>query len=140
LAATAVAAIFVACSVGEQRRATRTTDWDGFDVANQPAPDPPPPSFAGKQISRAEQLRWVEWGEEWFRSETFGNERIWTDVVGILNGSIQVPDGHGGYRDEPFFKYLIEAIDDLDGVRGNLYTGKGEAYTSDLVVSFPPGS
>src|SRR5438093_1162368 len=37
LAATAVAAIFVACSVGEQRRATRTTDWDGFDVANQPA-------------------------------------------------------------------------------------------------------
>ena len=59
------------------------------------------------------------WGEEWFRNETFGNERVWTDAVGLLNGNVEIPAGNGGFKSEPFFKYLVQSIDALDGVRGN---------------------
>jgi len=82
----------------------------------------------------------VKWGEEWFRNETFGNERFLTDVVGVLNADVNVPTKGGGWHTDRLFKYVIEAIDALDSVRGNLYSGNGGGYTNDLVLSFPPGS
>ena len=115
-------------------------DWTGFDALQQKAPRPTLPVYHGKQVPYDEYIKWVYWGEEWFRNETFGNERIWTDVVGLLNGSVDVPVGNGSFRGESFFKYFLQSVDDLDGVRGNLYTGNGGGYTSDLVISFPPGS
>ena len=115
-------------------------DWTGYDVLQQKAPRPAPPVFNGKQLPYDEYIKWVYWGEDWFRGETFGNERVWTDVVGLLNGTVDVPDGNGGFRSESFFKHFLEAIDSLDGAPGNLYTGNGGGYTSDLVISFPPGT
>jgi len=115
-------------------------DWSGYDVLREKASRPSTPTYNGKQVPYDEYLRWVYWGEEWFRNETFGNERVWTDVVGLLNGSVDVPAGNGSYQSESFFKYFLQSIDDLDGVSGNLYTGNGGGYTSDLVISFPPGT
>jgi hypothetical protein len=64
---------------------------------------------------------------------------VWTDAVGLLNGSVDVPV-NGAFRSEPFFKYFLESIDDLDRVRGNLYSGNGDGYTHDLIISFPSGT
>jgi hypothetical protein len=114
--------------------------WTAFDVLQQKAPRAKPPMYNGKEVPYDEYLKWVYWGEEWFRNETFGNERVWTDAVGLLNGSVDVPISNNVLRSEPFLKYFLESIDDLDGVRGNLYTGNGDGYTSDLVISFPPGT
>lgn len=133
-----VLAVFVLFLIFQKRYPVE--GWTGYDVLQQKAPRPAPPVYNGKQVPYDEYLKWVYWGEEWFRNETFGNERVWTDAVGLLNGSVDVPNGVGGFRSEPFFKYFLQSIDDLDGVRGNLYTGNGEGYTSDLVISFPPGS
>jgi hypothetical protein len=130
-------AVFVLALLFEKRYPPE--DWSGFDVLRQKAPRPAMPVYYGKELPYDEYIKWVYWGEEWFRGETFGNERVWTDVVGLLNGSIDVPAGPGIWRSEPFFKYFLQAIDDLDGVRGNLYTGNGGGYTSDLVITFPPG-
>jgi len=115
-------------------------DWGDFNVLAERPPRPTPPAYNGKQVPPDEYLKWVYWGEEWFRNTTFGNERLWTDVVGVFNGYVDVPEGAGGWRSEPVFKYFIEAIDNLDGVKGNLYSGNGGAYTSDLVINFPPGT
>jgi hypothetical protein len=114
--------------------------WADYDVLQQRAPRPELPVYNGKQVPYDEYLKWVYWGEEWFRGETFGNEHVWTDAVGLLNGSVDVPIGNNVLRSEPFFKYFLQSIDDLDGVRGNLFSGNGDAYTSDLVISFPPGT
>lgn len=114
-------------------------DWRNYNVLEADLIRPDRPTYQGKQISYQEYVEWIKWGEEWFRGETFGNEKVWTDVVGLLNGTVDVPDG-SGWRSEPFFKFLLKAIDDLDGVRGNLYSGNGEGYTHDLVVTFPAGA
>ena len=115
-------------------------DWGDYNVLGPKLPRHPPPSYHGTQISGEEYLQWVQWGEEWFRSETFGNERVWTDVVGLLNGTVDVPSGGNTYRREPVFKYLLQAVDALDGKPGNLFTGNGGGYTSDLVITFPAGT
>src|SRR5262245_51631715 len=115
-------------------------DWSGFNVLEKKAPRPKPLVFKGAQLPDDEYIKWVNYGAEWFRNETFGNEHLWTDVVGLLNGKIDVPDGRGGYDQESFFKYFLQGVDALDGVPGNLYNGNGGGYTSDLVVLLPPGS
>lgn len=131
-----MAAIFIIQIVA----APKTTDWGDFDVLKDPAPAAEIPSFNGREISYAEYRDWIRWGESWFRGETFGNERLLSDITGFLNAPVDVPDGRGGMRREKFFKYFIEGIDALDSLRGNLYQGNGGGYTHDLVVSFPPGS
>lgn len=115
-------------------------DWSDFDVLKDPAPRAAMKTSYGTELPYEEYIRWVRLGEEWFRNETFGNERLWTDVVGFLNGELDVPDGSGGYRKQRFFRYFLLAMDDLDSVRGNLYQGNGEGYTHDLVITFPPGT
>ena len=140
-AATAAVLLVVICALlGHQK----PNDWPGYDVLADAVPTAPRPSYNGVQISAEEYEQWVWWGEEWFRSSTFGNERVWTDVVGVLDGSVEVPDGQGGWRSEPFIKYLLQAIDSLDGEAGNLFTGNGGpdggGYTSNLVIQFPPGA
>lgn len=121
-------------------RTYATEDWDDVDVLAQPAPRPDTAAYNGTALPYDEYIKWVELGEEWFRNETFGNERLWTDVVGFLNGRLDVPDGAGGFRKERFFKYFLLALDDLDSARGNLYQGNGGGYTHDLVVTLPPGT
>jgi hypothetical protein len=138
IALLAVVAVFALFLIFEKRYSPE--DWSTFDVLEQKAPRPSLPVYNGKEVPYDEYLKWVYWGEDWFRSETFGNERVWTDAVGLLNGSVEVPAGNSTYVSEPFFKYFLRAIDDLDGVRGNLYTGNGGGYTSDLVIKFPPGT
>jgi hypothetical protein len=115
-------------------------DWGDFNVLQTKAPGPTVPKYHGKEIPYYEYMNWVKWGEEWFRSETFGNERFLTDIVGFLSADVNVPDRKSGLHTEPFYRFLFEAIDDLDGVRGNLFSGNGGGYTNDLVVSFPTGS
>ncbi|HEU4388785.1 MAG TPA: hypothetical protein VFV34_13370, partial [Blastocatellia bacterium] len=115
-------------------------DWGNYNVLTQKPERRGPPVYNGKQVPYDEYLHWINWGEEWFRGETFGNERLWTDVIGFLDGRIDVPDGKGGYTSESFLKYFLQGIDELDGVRGNLYSGNGLGYTNDLVVTLPAGT
>lgn len=120
-------------------KSEKPIDWGDYNVLKQKPDRPSLPSYNGKTIPESEYLKWVEWGEKFFREETFGNEKVWTDVVGLMNGSIEVPDNNG-YSKEPALKYFLQAIDYLDSTRGNLYTGNGGGYTNDLVVTFPKGS
>lgn len=116
------------------------SDKSEFDLLREMTPFPKLPIYQGMQVSFFNFVVWVQWGEQWFSSETFGNERFWTDVVGLLNGSVDVPEGENKWRKQPVFPLLLQAIDELDGVRGNLYKGNGGGATSDLVISFPAGS
>jgi hypothetical protein len=138
IALLAVVAVFALFLIFEKRYSPE--EWSAFDVLEQKAPRPALPVYNGKEVPYDEYLKWVYWGEEWFRAETFGNERVWTDAVGLLNGTVEVPAANNTFTSEPFFKYFLRSIDDLDGVRGNLYTGNGGGYTSDLVIKFPPGT
>ncbi len=128
-----IAFIFLGCP-------PKPKDWEDFNVLNQKAPGPQIPTYKGKAISYQEYMNWVKWGEEWFRGETFGNEKLLTDIIGFLEVNVNTPQNGGKFKTEPFFKFFVEAIDELDGKRGNLYTGNGGGYTHDLVVTFPPGS
>lgn len=114
-------------------------EWGDFNALATKAPRPQPPVFNNKPVPYDEYLKWVYWGEQWFRGETFGNERVWTDVVGLLNGTIDIREGEN-WKSEPIFKYFVQSMDALDGVSGNLYQDNGGAYTHDLVITFPPNS
>jgi hypothetical protein len=123
--------------------APKPTDWGDFDVLRQRAPRPR--LLLGDHAVSAEDYgKFRRGGEIWFRSETFGNERTVTDVIGLLGGSVSVPSDpaqpEGPRRDVPVLGYFFQALDALDGVPGNLFSGNGAAYTSDLVVSFPAGT
>ncbi len=118
----------------------KPTDWGNYNVLTDTVPGAKMPMYNGQTISYEEYKQWVEWGEEWFRYETFGNEKLLTDIIGFLQVNINTPKQGGGFDTYPFFKYMLEAIDALDGVTGNLYTGNGGGYTHDLILSFPPGS
>jgi hypothetical protein len=101
-------------------------------------------------VSEADYRRILSWGADWFRYETFGGERLVTDVVGLLQSPIEVPctsespRTDGCTRLESTRTYFVRALDDLDGVRGNLYSGNGgpdgTGFTHDLVVRFPAGT
>ena len=118
----------------------KPTDWGDFNVLKQKPPGPQIPRYHGQEIPYDEYMTWIRWGEEWFRSETFGNEKLLTDIVGVLNADVNMPKKGGGWETQRLFKFVLEAIDDLDSVSGNLYSGNGGGYTNDLVLTFPPGS
>lgn len=105
--------------------------------------------MGGVPVSEADYRRILSWGADWFRYETFGGERMITDVVGLLNSPVEVPcsgeaAGAGCTRTESTRSYFVRALDELDGVTGNLYTGNGgpdgTGFTHDLVLHFPPGT
>jgi len=114
-------------------------DWGNFNVLRD-TPDPPRrPIYGRDTIPEAVYREWIHLGEQWFRGETFGNERVFTDVIGFLNGTVEIPKGDGTFERESVLKLFFQSVDMLDGVRGNLYTGNGGGYTSDLVIVFPGG-
>ncbi len=115
-------------------------DWGEYNVLKEKPGRAEAPIHNGQRLSEEEYLQWVYWGEQWFRGETFGNERLWTDVVGLLNGFVDVPTGGDVWKQESTFGIFLQAMDDLDGVQGNLFAGNGGGYTSDLVLNFPPGT
>ncbi len=119
-----------------------------FDALKQPRP-PAPHTVGGVPVSGDDYERVVRWGASWFRYETFGGERAITDLIGFFAAPIEVPcpaapGAHACTQTESALRYFIRALDDLDGVRGNLYSGnggfEGKGFTHDLVVRFPPGS
>jgi hypothetical protein len=123
-----------------------TVPGTDVDVLHQ-VPAPAPYALAGRPVSDADYARFVAWGADWFRGETLGAERTITDVLGILGGVVEAPcpSGPPGATCEfRVFDAFVEALDALDGVRGNLFTGNGgpagSGYTSDLVLRFPTGA
>jgi len=121
-----------------------------FDVLRE-APQPAPHVLGDLRVSDADYEDFKLWGSEWFRSETFGGERSVTDVLGLMNGVVEVPceaGPSGCFRPQAVFDLFVKALDDLDHVEGNLFAGKGmanggpggEGYTSDLVIRFPRGT
>jgi hypothetical protein len=120
----------------------KTTDWGSFDVLKQSAPRPR--RVLGNQPVDDETYRAARrLGERWFRETTFGNERTITDVLGLLGGSVSVPcmtAGKSARCEEPVLPHFARAVDALDGVPGNLFSGNGGGVTSDLVLSFPRGT
>src|SRR6266851_3523252 len=98
-----------------------------FDVLHD-LPSPPPHEVGGHPVSDADYARFVAWGADWFRGETFGGERSVTDVLGLMNGVVEVPCDPGPpgcFREQRVFELFVTALDALDGVRGNLFTGNG---------------
>ncbi len=137
--ALAAVALSVACAAPFQVRGAA-------DVLHV-VPEPPPQELAGKTVSPADYDELRKWGADWFRGETFGGERSTTDVLGLMNGVVDVPcEGGpvGCYRKQGVFELFVKALDALDGVPGNLFTGNGgpggTGFTSDLVIRFPPGT
>lgn len=124
-------------------------EWPGYDLLAAPLPSPPR-IVGGVPVSEVDYQRILRWGADWFRYETFGGERMTTDVVGLLDSPLDVPCGdparsaNGCMRRESTRTYFVRALDALDGVIGNLYTGNGgpdgPGFTHDLVLRFPPGS
>jgi hypothetical protein len=117
-----------------------------FDVLHE-VPAPAPHALAGKPISDADYERFVAWGADWFRGETLGGERAVTDVLGLLDGVVTAPCPNGPpgcVEEQRVFDLFVTALDALDGVTGNLFTGNGGrdglGYTSDLVIRFPAGA
>lgn len=122
--------------------------WPGFDVLQKPAPRAKQ-EMRRVPISSQDYATFVRWGEEWFRSETFGGERATTDVAGLFQAELEVPcEGEGApancRKKVSALPYLVQALDRLDGVVGNLFSGNGGklglGYTSDLVLEFPKGT
>ncbi len=137
----AVAAALGACSPATAH------DWGAFDVLKTSAPLPTRMLGHTPLKNDADYAKVVRWGADWFRTLTFGNEHTMTDVAGLLDGEVEVPcEGcaPGCTRKARVLPYVMTAIDDLDGVRGNLFQGNGgpdgNGYTSDLVVRFPKGT
>lgn len=77
----------------------------------------------------------VEFGQKLLANETFGNEVFWTEIMGLLNGTIEVNG-----QSVAVLPIILGAIDDLDGVKGNLFSGNGNAFTENLVIEIPPNT
>jgi mono/diheme cytochrome c family protein len=150
-----VAAVFCAATSA----CASESRWAGFDVLKAPAP--PAPRRVGRvEITPEDYLTLLRWGEFWFRNETFGGERATTDVAGLFQGELEVPcsaelppgaavpavapTSPACRRKVSVLPFLVQALDRLDGVPGNLFDGNGGAlgpgYTSDLVLEFPQGT
>lgn len=116
-----------------------TVDWGDFDVLSRPA-CPPHRALGGIPVSEAQYATFLDWGERFFRQGTYGSERSVTDVMGVLGGTVQVDCGPECSEDLAVLDVYVAALDDLDGVAGNLFGGNGAGRTSDLVLRFPPGT
>lgn len=77
----------------------------------------------------------VDFGTKTLATETFGNEVFWTQMLGLLNGSVEVSGQSVGV-----LPIILDAIDSLDNVKGNLFTGNGGAFTQNLVINIPPNT
>jgi len=77
----------------------------------------------------------VDLGTKILANETFGNEVFWTQILGLLNGSIEVNGQSVGV-----LPIILDSIDSLDGTKGNLFTGNGNAFTQNLVINIPPNT
>ena len=124
--------------------ASQQSTAGAFDVLHR-IPECAPQRLAERPVDAADYAQFVAWGADWFRNETFGGEKSVTDVMGILDGVVDVPCQEPGagancYRQQRVFPLFVAALDDLDGVRGNLFTGNGQGFTSDLVIRFPQGA
>ncbi len=105
------------------------------------APPGPPTTVAGVAVKEADLDLLRTWGETIFRQGGYGSERSVTDVMGALMGTVRIPcptDPTG--CDKPVLPFVIAGIDALDGVPKNVFEGNGGGYTSNLALSFPPGS
>lgn len=133
----AVSLTLVACASRLPR------DWGTYDSLKDPIP-PPPLQLRGVDVSPEDYKALLDMGEGWFRHGAFGNERTVSDVMGVFGGTVDVPKAGGGTESVPVLPIFFAAIDELDGVQGNLFTGnggpEGKGYTSDLVLKFPPGT
>jgi len=148
LCITLVSAAALACASDPSYR--------NFDVLAQRPPRAPAQLRGVSLDSPDEYYRFVRAGEHWFRNETFGGERSTTDVAGLFNAEIEMPCPGAT---EPcrvrvsVLPFLIRALDDLDGVPGNLFPSDGASgwcggnggllgtgYTNDLVLRFPAGT
>jgi hypothetical protein len=128
-----------------------------FDVLAQ-LPPRAPHALRGVQLEESDYAAFVRAGESWFRNETFGGERATSDVAGLFDAEIEIPCPQGSAPPSCRVKssalpFLIAALDELDGVSGNLFPQDtqsgwcggnggplGAGYTSDLVIEFPPGT
>jgi hypothetical protein len=121
------------------------TDWGSYNVLTD-TPPVAPRTVGGVTVSAEDYERIVRWGEGWFRGGVIETERATTDIAGMMMGTVQVPCAGSAdpncYTDEPVLRYYVQALDALDGVPGNLFTGNGgpdgSGFTNDLVLKFPP--
>lgn len=74
----------------------------------------------------------IAFGRHILADETFGNEVYWTQILGLLNGKVEVNG-----QDVAILPVILQAIDGLDGVPGNLFTGNGGAFTQNLILKLP---
>lgn len=121
-------------------------NWGSYDILTGPIPAAPV-QVRDVNVERRDYERLRALGEEWFRNGAFGNERSISDVLGVFQGSVEVPcaSGEAGcYEKKQVLPYFFDAIDRLDGVTGNLFQGnggpEGTGYTNDLVMHFPKGT
>jgi hypothetical protein len=129
--------------------------WRDYDVLTSAVPQPPRTLRGVALRTEAEYQTLRYWGERWFRSETFGGERSTTDVAGLFGAEVEVPcegEAPGAPRCRRAVRvlhYLVQALDRLDRVAGNLFDGEdgtanggalGDGFTNDLVLEFPPGT
>ncbi len=117
-------------------------DWRGYDILAEPIPRPSQ-ELGGTPVEPEDYATFLRWGELWFRDGAFGNERAVTDVLGLFQGTVQVPcdpPAQSCSNDLDVLPIFAAAVDDLDGVQGNLFQGNGGGHTSNLVLRFPPGA
>ncbi len=122
-------------------------DWGAVDPLTQPLPAAPR-KLGKSELSEQDYAQMISWGEELFRSGAYGTERGITDVAGVFMGTYEKPcgqmAGEGCFVEAPVMAIYVQALDALDGVEGNLFSGnggvEGKGYTHDLVLRFPPGS
>jgi hypothetical protein len=120
-------------------------DWGSYNVLTD-APPAAPRTVGGVNVSAEDYERIIRWGEGWFRHGVIETERATTDIAGMMMGTVRVPcEGSADpdcYTDQSVLRYYVQALDALDGVPGNLFTGNGgpdgPGFTNDLVLKFPP--
>jgi cytochrome c5 len=74
----------------------------------------------------------ADFGKHILADETFGNEVFWTQIAGLLNGNVEVNG-----QPVSVLSLVLQSIDNLDGVSGNLFNGNGNAFTENLVINIP---
>jgi hypothetical protein len=121
-------------------------NWGSYDILKGPIPAAPV-QVRGVNVEPKDYERLRELGQWWFRDSAFGNERSISDVMGVFQGTVEVPCANGAagcYEKKTVLPYVLDGIDRLDGVMGNLFQGnggpEGTGYTSDLVLYFPKGT
>src|SRR4051794_39408528 len=87
---TLLSAALLACTARTPGAPAASGRSVAFDVLQSPAPRAPL-TMRGVAVSREDYARFLRWGEEWFRNETFGGERTTTDVAGLFGAELEIP-------------------------------------------------